>query len=201
MMGYLVARSFKQETPSDTENILSEAEKKAALALLGFTIAKFIFSFLFSKVVIALPKFAYLYMTGAACAITLFVHTLVSSLFHSKYTLGWFFTAFFWGIQNVAIAGKIENGVLNPVTEEVEESLDFSIICRIIGVILIGFVGAGVRDSNPIIIMIPLIVIFLLSFTMSFLNIKEEGDKVGNKLPLEEGDASLDKLGKRLIYE
>lgn len=96
------------------------------------------------------------------------------------------------GIQDVALTGKFENGLLNPIIEETEEFLDSSMFIRLIGVLIIGCVGAIVKDLKPIGIMIVLIVIFLLSFAFSFLSVRGEGDK----LLLEPTEA---KLGKENI--
>eukprot|EP00826_Nyctotherus_ovalis_P031819 TRINITY_DN2556_c0_g1_i7.p1 TRINITY_DN2556_c0_g1~~TRINITY_DN2556_c0_g1_i7.p1 ORF type:complete len:269 (+),score=79.10 TRINITY_DN2556_c0_g1_i7:110-916(+) len=187
MLGYLVARSYKKQKNATK---LPEAEQKASMALLGFAIGKFIFSFFFNNVVIALPKFMCLCVTGAVCAITLAVHTLVCSLSPNKYTPAWFFVALFWGIQDATVAGKFEIGILNPVTEGAEECVDSGALIRIIGVLAIGFAGALTRDSKPIGVMAALMVVFVGSLALSFVGARGENNKTEDKLLLEVNNSS-----------
>eukprot|EP00826_Nyctotherus_ovalis_P040202 TRINITY_DN3931_c0_g1_i2.p1 TRINITY_DN3931_c0_g1~~TRINITY_DN3931_c0_g1_i2.p1 ORF type:complete len:210 (+),score=36.71 TRINITY_DN3931_c0_g1_i2:926-1555(+) len=189
MLGYLIARSYKQQTPVGQKYRLPESEQKAALSLLSFAIAKLLFSLTFTKVITTLPNFVYFYIVGAVCAIALFIHTLVSSLSASKYTPAWLFASFFWGIQDAAIAGKLETEVTNPISED-EETLDADVIGRGIGIVVVGFVGAFVRDEKPFGIMIALIAVFFLSFGFSFLNMK--GEKGEDRLLLEGSESIKD---------
>lgn len=187
MLGYLVARSYKKEKHTSK---LPEAEQKASMALLGFAIGKFIFSFFFNNVVIALPRFMCLCVTGAVCAITLLIHTLVCSLSPAKYTPAWFFVALFWGIQDATVGGKFEIGILNPVTEGAEETVDSGALIRIIGILAIGFVAAVTRDSKPIGVMAALIVVFVGSLVLSFVDSRKETNKSEDKLLLEVNNSS-----------
>lgn len=199
-LGYLVARSYKQQTSGSQKHRLPESEQKAALALLSFAIAKLLFSLTFTKVITTLPKFVYFYIVGTVCAIALFIHTLVSSLSASKYTPAWLFASFFWGVQDAATAGKLETEVPNPVTEQ-EETLDADVIGNAIGIIVVGFAGAFARDEKAFGIMVALIAVFFLSFGFSFLSIK--GEKGESKLLLEGSESIEDiapKEGKQVSH-
>lgn len=174
------------------------------MALLGYGIGKLIFSFVYDNIIIGLPKFLCYFVTGGGCAIVLLVHTIVAATSRDKYTPGWFFAALTWGIQDAVIAGKFEINLVNPITEGSEENLDVSIIGRIIGVLIFGFVGLGTRDSNPVVLMIPLIIIFVITFGLSSLNLKgsSEGGAADakDKMLLEASEPPrLNDSGKKFV--
>lgn len=189
--GFLISDSYKKGTNADAKDRLPESEQKAALALLGFTIAKFFLSYIFSKILPKLPKAVQLYVTGAVCAITLFVHTLIASLSRDKYSAAWFFAALFWGIQDAILQGRIETGTLNPFTEVSEDLLDSTVLVRVLGMVLIGFVGVATRHSRPIWLMLPLMLVFVASFGLTFWSFRKKSDSaVKEKLLIDAGDSS-----------
>ena len=181
MVGYLVSRShIIEENPKpleDKTNIFTQAGQKASVALLGFTIARFLLTFAFNNLIITLPKFFIFCITGFSCAITLLVHALVSQLSREKYTAGWFFVALVWGMQDAILSGKFETDVINSITEVAEEALDSFMILRIIGILIVGFMSAGMKDQKPIGMIIPLIIVCLASIGITFLGMKEDEGK------------------------
>lgn len=208
-LGYIVASSYKFERrhSTDQSELRAEAEQKVCMALLGYGIGKFVFCFVYDNVIINLPKFLCYCVTGGGCIIALLVHTIVAATSKDKYNAGWFFSALTLGIQDAVIAGKFEINLVNPITEGNEGNLDSNMIGRILGVLIIGFAGLGARDSNPVGLMIPLIIFFSGAFGLSFFNLKEDSEGSGaasggdskDKMLLEAADPPrLNESGKRV---
>jgi len=191
MLGYLVSRSFiikeNSDVNSDRGRTLVLAGQKASMALLGFTIARFLLTFAFTNLIITLPKFVIFCITGGSCAITLLIHALVSELSREEYTSGWFFVALVWGVQDAILSGKFEIDSLHPITEAAEEALDSFMILRIIGILIVGFMAAGIKDLKPIGMVIPLIIVCLASIGITFLGMKGHGGKEEERLVVEAG--------------
>lgn len=198
MLGYEIAYSYKQGIHLDRKHHLPESEQKIAIALIGFTMAKLVFTYIFSKVLSKLPNALNLYITGAVCAITLFVHTLIGSLSSTKYTNAWFFGALLWGIQDAFLSGKVEIDVVNPITEVSEDNIDISILARIIGIVIIGFVGSVTRKAKSYGLMIVLIVVFVASFLMTFLGTFKGGESsASDKLMIDAKGSSKEEEGNK----
>ena len=189
-LGYLISHSFKNGTAVDVKNRLPESEQKVALAFLGFTIGKYFFSYIFSKILPKLPKSGPLYVTGLVCAVTLFIHVLVASLSRHKHSPGWFFVAFFWGVQDAILSGKIETNEVNNVIEVEETLIDSYVFLRLIGALLICFLGMPLRKSYPIILLIFLMVIFLAAFALTMLSKKKPSTGESEALVISSSEIS-----------
>jgi hypothetical protein len=185
MLGYLVSHSYLKKLSQRDSDTLAVSEQKASVALLGFTIGKFILMFVFTNLIISLPRFFCFCVISIACAINLLVHSLVANISSDEYTPGWFFVGLTWGVQDAILAGKFEVDVINPITEGVEEGIDSFMICRILGVLIIGFVGMGMKNAKPIAMLIIMIIVCLASIGLSFLNMTRDGGKREEKLLVE----------------
>ncbi len=74
-----MAHSYYQENQNKSGDIGAEAEQKAALAMLGFSLGKCFFTYVFAKLAAKIGPTVSLHATGGACFLALLVECIVAS--------------------------------------------------------------------------------------------------------------------------
>ena len=146
-MAYQLSYSYEKNADPKDVNRFINAEQKIALSIFGFALGKFIFSFAFDKLLTPAEYKIKLYTISGICVLALFIQILISSLSYRNYSSGWFFAAFFFGVQSAAVTTKFEFQSINEVVERDEEHLDTVMFGKVIGTFLIFFAAMFFRMS------------------------------------------------------
>lgn len=168
ILTYQIAYSFvngKKFTP--------ESQQEIALAMLVYVLAKYPFTYVFSKFLANAKSYKSLYLIGILCSISLITQTIIASISLNKYNAGWFFSAFIFGMQDGILSGKAETEHINATTEIDEKYLDSCLFGNLLGASVIFLVGAALKTAVPILLLLFLIIILIMAFGVSFLRIKK----------------------------
>lgn len=192
-MAYQQSYSYEKNASINDASRFYDAEQKVAFIILGFVLGKFLFSFTFDKLLTPYPYKSKAMVTGGVCVFALFVQLLVSSLSYHSYNTGWFFSAFFFGIQDAVLSGKLEFNSFNEVVEGDETNMDIYVLAKILGGLIAFFTGLAFRRRLPLYHLIFLIATFIFCAVSTFMKLNDtlkslaESDD-DSKLKINTGD-------------
>lgn len=181
-MAYQLAYSYEKNAKPGDPNKLIDAEQTISLAILGFSLAKFIFSFAFDKLLTPIQYRKKVVIVGGVCVVALMVQTLVASLAYHAHNSGGFVAAFLLGTQSAAVSGKFEFQSINEVTEKGEENLDASMLGKTAGAFLIFLLGIFFRHGFPIDLLTFLILTLVVALVSTFMTLKKKDAPVEETL-------------------
>eukprot|EP00826_Nyctotherus_ovalis_P008726 TRINITY_DN12266_c0_g1_i3.p1 TRINITY_DN12266_c0_g1~~TRINITY_DN12266_c0_g1_i3.p1 ORF type:complete len:212 (-),score=36.25 TRINITY_DN12266_c0_g1_i3:242-877(-) len=173
-MAYQLAYSYERNVKVSDPNRLIDAEQKIALAMLGFSLGKYIFSFAFDKLLTPFQYRRKVVIVSGVCVVALMVQTLVASLSYHTHNSGGFIAAFLLGAQSAAVSGKFEFQSINEITEKTEENLDTAMLGKTAGAFLIFLLAIFLRHGFPIDLLTFLILTLIISVVSTFMTIKKK---------------------------
>eukprot|EP00826_Nyctotherus_ovalis_P058524 TRINITY_DN804_c0_g1_i12.p1 TRINITY_DN804_c0_g1~~TRINITY_DN804_c0_g1_i12.p1 ORF type:complete len:212 (+),score=37.72 TRINITY_DN804_c0_g1_i12:969-1604(+) len=168
--GYQVAYSYVRSGEKESDDPFIDSQEKLAIGMAGFAIAKAIFTIAFTKTYEIMGGKVGLFILWGTCFVSLLVHAIVSLKYTDRFSFWWAVDGFFWGLQSSALADKEDTEYLNVVTEISDSNVDFSVILKTLAAMLIFILGAFLRNSMSIWLMLPLMAVYILNFVLTLLS-------------------------------
>ena len=192
-LGYQAAISYIKSGITESGDPIVDSQEKAAITMAGFAIGKCLFMFAFIKIFKRIGPRVAQYIIWMSCFISLIFHLVISLTLSDKFNLLWAVDGFLWGIQYSSLADKDETEYLNIVTEGDENNSDVFVIMKVFGGIIVFILGAFLRKSISLWLLLVLMITFILLFILTLVNeIKGTKETTMNKVLIPEEAYSKD---------